>query len=57
VRHNERPPPKAWDERPSYRAEFQKSMTDAEYRRAKQGQVGTVAALAGSIRLKEEVTQ
>ena len=57
VRPDERPPPKCWDERPSYRAEFQKSMTDAEYRRAKQGNVGTVAALAGSIRLKEEVTQ
>jgi hypothetical protein len=57
VRPDERPPPKAWDERPSYRAEFQRSMTDAEYRRAKQGQGGTVAALAGSIRLKEEVTQ
>jgi hypothetical protein len=57
VRPDERPPPKAWDERPSYRAEFQKSMTDAEYRRAKQGQVGMAAALAGSIRLKEEVTQ
>ena len=57
VRPDERPPPKAWDERPSYRAEFQRSMTDAEYRRAKQGQVGTAAALASSIRLKEEVTQ
>ena len=57
VRPDERPPPKAWDERPSYRAEFQRSMTDAEYRRAKQGQGGTVAALASSIRLTEEVTQ
>jgi hypothetical protein len=32
-------------------------MTDAEYRQAKQGKGGTVAALASSVRLKEEVTQ
>jgi hypothetical protein len=32
-------------------------MTDAEYRRAKQGKGGMVAALAGSVKLTEEVTQ
>jgi hypothetical protein len=32
-------------------------MTDAEYRRAKQGKGGTVAALASSVKLTEEVTQ
>jgi hypothetical protein len=57
ARPDERPPAKAWEERPSYRAEFQRSMTDAEYRQAKQGKGGTVAALASSVRLKEEVTQ
>jgi hypothetical protein len=43
VRPDERAPAKSWDERPSYRAEFQRSMTDAEYRRAKQDKGGTVA--------------
>ena len=57
VRPDERAPAKSWDERPSYRAEFQRSMTDAEYRRAKQGKGGTVAALASSVKLTEEVTQ
>lgn len=57
ARADERAPAKSWDERPSYRAEFQRSMTDAEYRRAKQGKGGTVAALASSVKLKEEVTQ
>jgi len=57
VRPDERGPAKSWDERPSYRAEFQRSMTEAEYRRAKQGKGGTVAALASSVKLKEEVTQ
>jgi hypothetical protein len=57
ARPDERPPAKAWEDRPSYRAEFQRSMTDAEYRQAKQGKGGTVAALASSVRLKEEVTQ
>ncbi len=57
ARPDERPPAKAWEDRPSYRAEFQRSMTDAEYRHAKQGKGGTVAALASSVRLKEEVTQ
>ena len=57
VRPDERPPAKSWDERPSYRAEFQRSMTDAEYRRAKQGKGGTVAALASSVKLTEEVTR
>lgn len=57
ARPDERPPAKAWEDRPSYRAEFQRSMTDAEYRQAKQGNGGTVAALASSVRLKEEVTQ
>jgi len=57
VRTDERAPAKSWDERPSYRAEFQRSMTDAEYRRAKQGKCGTVAALASSVKLTEEVTQ
>jgi hypothetical protein len=57
VRPDERAPAKSWDERPSYRAEFQRSMTDAEYRRAKQDKGGTVAALASSVKLTEEVTQ
>jgi hypothetical protein len=57
VRPDERAPAKSWDERPSYRAEFQSSMTDAEYRRAKQGKGGTVAALASSVKLTDEVTQ
>ena len=57
VRPDERPPPKAWEDRPSYRAEFQRSMTDAEYLAAKQGNGGIVAALASSVRLKEEVMQ
>jgi hypothetical protein len=57
VRPDERAPAKSWDERPSYRAEFQRSMTDAEYRRAKQGKGGMVAAIAGSVKLTEEVTQ
>ena len=57
ARPDERPPAKAWEDRSSYRAEFQRSMTDAEYRRAKQGKGGMVAALAGSVKLTEEVTQ
>jgi hypothetical protein len=57
VRPDERAPAKAWEDRPSYRAEFQRSMTDAEYRRAKQGKGGMVAALAGSIKLTEEVNE
>jgi hypothetical protein len=56
ARPDERAPAKSWDERPSYRAEFRRSMTDAEYRRAKQGKGGTVAALASSITLKDEDT-
>jgi hypothetical protein len=32
-------------------------MTDAEYRRAKQGKGGMVAALAGSIKLTDEVNE
>ena len=51
VRPDERPPPTAWADRRSYRADTQKSMTDAEYR---QSQSGNVAGLAASIRLTEE---
>ena len=53
VRPDERPPPTAWADRRSYRADTQKSMTDAEYR---QSQSGNVAGLAASIRLTEEMT-
>jgi len=47
-------PAKSWSERPSFRGEFQQSMTDAEYARAKSGKHGMVAALAESISLKEK---
>jgi hypothetical protein len=42
-----------------FRSDSQKSMTDAEHAawRHDQRQGGTVAALASSVRLKEEVTQ
>jgi len=42
-----------------FRSDAQRSMTDSEHAawRRDQGQGCTVAALAGSIRLKEEVTQ
>ena len=52
VRPDERPPPTAWADRRSYRADTQKSMTDAEYR---QSQSGNVAGLAAAIRLTEEM--
>lgn len=54
VRPDQQQPAKAWSERPSYRAEFQRSMTDAEYQRAKQGKPSMVAALAESVSIKEE---
>jgi hypothetical protein len=59
VRPDERAPPQPQANRRFFRSDAQRSMTDAEHAawRRDQRQGGTVAALAGSIRLTEEVTQ
>jgi hypothetical protein len=58
VRPDERPPQTQANRR-FYRSDAQRSMTDAEHAawRRDQRQGGTVAALAASVRLTEEVTQ
>ena len=59
ARPDDRPPPQPQANRRFFRSDSQKSMTDAEHAawRHDQRQGGTVAALASSVRLKEEVTQ
>jgi hypothetical protein len=59
VRPDERAPPQPQANRRFFRSDAQKSMTDAEHAawRRDQRQGGMVAALAGSVKLTEEVTQ
>ena len=59
ARPDDRPPPQGQADRRFFRSDSQKSMTDAEHAawRHDQRQGSTVAALASSVRLKEEVTQ
>jgi hypothetical protein len=59
ARPDDRPPPQGQANRRFFRSDSQKSMSDAEHAawRHDQRQGSTVAALASSVRLKEEVTQ
>ena len=59
VRPDERPPPTTQAHRRFFRSDSQKNMTDAEHAawRRDQRQGGIVAALAGSVKLQDEVSQ
>jgi len=59
VRPDERPPPTPQAHRRFFRSDSQKNMTDAEHAawRRDQRQGGIVAALAGSAKLQDEVSQ